>query len=68
MHLIILRFDGEKFETYFSTQHSHGYTYGVGSNQGQPFTTGSYNDHSKTEIMDLVTLRWKSAPDYPFRS
>ena len=69
-HLFIFyfRFDGQNLTTYFPTEHSHGYTYGLASYNGQPFITGSYNEHSKTEMMNFKKMRWTTVPDYPFRS
>ena len=43
----------------------------MASYQGQPLTTGSYGSydgHSKTEIMNVESGKWTSGPDYPFGS
>ena len=65
--ILKLRYDGQKVETVQSTTYEHGSIYHLASYRGQPLTTGSW-DHSKTEIMNLQTGKWISAPDYPFGS
>ena len=68
--ILKLRYDGQKVETVQSTTYEHHYIYHLASYRGQPLTTGSRysSHHSKTEIMNLQTGKWISAPDYPFHS
>ena len=66
--ILKLRYDGQKVETVQSTTYGHNMIFHLASYRGQPFTTGSWTGHSKTEIMNLQTGKWISAPDYPFHS
>ena len=67
--ILKLRYDGQKVETVQSTTYEHERIYHLASYRGQPLTTGSRDPyHSKTEIMNLQTGKWISAPDYPFHS
>ena len=38
----------------------------LGSYQGRPFVTGRWEKNVKTEILSTSSLKWESAPDYPF--
>jgi len=61
-------FDGDNYVNVASTRYSHVQTLGLGKYQGQPLTTGSYQERSvKTEIMNLGTGQWEDGPDYPFQ-
>ena len=46
------------------------YTYGLGNYLGSAFTTGCEHNgkgcSNKTEILDMATLEWSDAPDYPY--
>ena len=45
--------------------HIHRYIFGrLGSYLGQPFVTGGWDNHHKTEIMNMDTLQWEDGPDY----
>ena len=66
--ILKLRYDGQKVETVQSTTYEHRGINHLASYRGQPLTTGSYDGNSKTEIMNLQTGKWISAPDYPFHS
>ena len=44
---------------------------GLGNYRGAAFTTScgdlpKYNCRNKTEILDMTTMRWSDAPDYPY--
>ena len=57
---------------------SHRETTGLGIYHGKAFSTGCEEDDetddsdekcgTKTEMMNMSTLRWESGPDYPFGS
>ena len=51
-----------------STTFEHSMIYHLAKYLGQPFITGSYYRHAKTEIMRLESGEWESGPDYPFHS
>ena len=51
-----------------STISNHEWIYHLAKYLGQPFTTGSWYSHAKTEIMRLESGEWESGPDYPFHS
>ena len=60
------RFDGNGFGQIDDSKYDHKYTT-LGSYQGRPFVTGSRDPYNvKTEIMSTSSLKWGSAPDYPF--
>ena len=61
------RYDGETVLASQSTAFEHNDIYHLASYLGQPLTVGSY-DHAKSEIMNVESGQWKSAPDYPFHS
>ena len=63
-----IRFDGISVEEAKSTTFGHNSIYHLAKYLGQPFTTGSYRSHAKTEIMRLESGEWESGPDYPFHS
>ena len=62
------RFDGISVEEAMSTTFNHASIYHLAKYRGQPFTTGSWSGHAKTEIMRLESGEWESGPDYPFYS
>jgi len=64
----LFRFDGISVTLSGSTTFGHDNIYHLAKYLGQPFTTGSGQGHSKTEIMRLESGEWKSGPDYPFHS
>ena len=71
---IKFRFDGKTVSASGSTAFDHNSINHLASYLGQPLTVGSYNGkginpfHAKTEIMNVESGQWKSAPDYPFHS
>ena len=65
---IKFRFDGKTVSASGSTAFEHDGIYHLASYLGQPLTVGSYYSHAKTEIMNVESGQWKSAPDYPFHS
>ena len=58
------------------SKYSHDWTFGLGNYRGKAFTTGCWSGDCwtfypvmskvKTEILDLTTLKWSEAPEYPF--
>ena len=62
------RFDGKTVSDSQSTAFEHNYIYHLASYLGQPLTVGSWMSHAKSEIMNVESGQWKSAPDYPFHS
>ena len=67
---IKFRFDGKTVSASGSTAFEHDGIYHLASYLGQPLTVGSGYPryHAKTEIMNVESGQWKSAPDYPFHS
>ena len=63
-----IRFDGISVQEAKSTTFEHDGIYHLAKYLGQPFTTGSWGSHAKTEIMRLESGEWESGPDYPFHS
>ena len=63
-----IRFDGISVEEAKSTTFEHKWIYHLAKYLGQPFTTGSWLDHAKTEIMHLESGKWESGPDYSIHS
>ena len=63
-----IRFDGISVGEAKSTTFEHSRIYHLAKYLGQPFTTGSWGGHAKTEIMRLESGEWESGPDYPFHS
>lgn len=68
-------FDGRYYEAAGTSSFSHRKTTGLGIYHGKAFTTGCDEDDendeecgTKTEMMNMSTLRWESGPDYPFGS
>ena len=52
-----------------ASRYSHYYTLGLGNYRNKAFTTGcalSPRCSRKSEMLDLETLTWSDAPDYPF--
>ena len=45
-------------------------TFGIANYRGNALTTGSFPNplHKKTEILDMTTMTWSDADDYPFAS
>ena len=66
MTKIKFRFDGKTVSASQSTAFEHGLIYHLASYLGQPLTVGSHGVHAKSEIMNVKSGQWKSAPDYPF--
>ena len=67
--LLSLRFDGEVFSQALNSTHAHRATNSIASFKGAPFITGSYDpSHAQTEIMDLISMDWIEAENYPFAS
>ena len=68
--ILFFSFDGENFTTLPDSQFSHMWTLGLGNYQGNAFTTGcdhfGKNCFNKTEILDMTTLEWSDAPDFPY--
>ena len=62
------RFNGKSVEVAKSTTYKHREIFHLAKYLGKPLTTGSYDDHAKTEIMNLENGEWESGPDYPFHS
>ena len=67
-----LSFDGENYESSNYSRYGHGFTFGLANYKGKALTTGCYYDNYncglKTELLDLITLRWSMGPDFPFSS
>ena len=63
-----IRFDGISVEEAKSTTYEHDWIHHLAKYLGQPFTTGSWGGHAKTEIMRLESGEWESGPHYPFHS
>ena len=59
-------FDGTNFESGPTTKYRHEMTTGMALYNGQPFVTGSIFTNAHTEILDLESLNWTPAQDYPF--
>ena len=66
-------FDGENYDTVKASKYGHGVTYGLGNYKGNAFTTGchakmrlDYDCSVKTEILDMKTMIWSQAADYPY--
>ena len=59
-------FDGMNFESGPATKYRHEMTTGIALYKGQPFVTGSIFTNAHTEILDLNSLSWTDAEDYPF--
>ena len=66
------RFDGQLVESANSTMYSHSYITHLASYRGQPLVTGNRNsvnyteNHTKTEILNLETGKWRTEANYPF--
>ena len=67
---MFLSFDGEDFGIVQDSHYSHLMSFGLGNYRGAAFTTGcdhyGKNCFNKTEILNMQTLEWSEAPDYPF--
>ena len=61
-------FNGKSVEVAKSSTFEHGEIFHLAKYLRKPLTTGSYNSHAKTEIMNLENGEWESGPDYPFHS
>ena len=60
-------FDGSNFKSIETSKYSH-YRAQLGNYRGQPFTTGCNGSQDcwvKTEIFDIVEMKWSVAADYP---
>ena len=62
------RFNGNSVEVANSSTFEHVRIYHLAKYLGKPLTTGSWNSHAKTEILNLENGEWESGPDYPFHS
>ena len=69
-----LSFDGEFYQYVASSEYSHIMAMGMANYLGKALITGCYEQGNdwlrsicglKTEIMDMGTLTWSSAKDYP---
>ena len=64
-----LSFDGENFGRAGSTKVSHKETLGLANYKGSALTTGCSTGGScgiRTESMDMTTLKWSDAADFPY--
>ena len=67
----IHRFDGENYQKVVDSKYSHRSTWAIANYRGDALTTGckSPDDcNTKTEILDMTTMTWSDANDYPFTS
>ena len=66
-------FDGENYHSVENSKFYHKYNQ-IADYRGEALVTGcsSYNGEFecsiKTEIMDMATMKWSDAADYPFTS
>ena len=63
------RFDGTTFQQIGSTKVSHQDTLGLANYRGEALTVSCYagtNCHDRTEILDMASMRWIDAQDYPY--
>ena len=69
-HSLFQRFDGVDYQAVENSKYSHRQTFGLANYRGNALTTGCYYMNTdcsfKTEIMDMETMKWSDAPDYPF--
>ena len=66
---MLFSFDGGSYKLMEASRYSHYYTLGLGNYRNKAFTTGcalSPRCSRKSEMLDLETLTWSDAPDYPF--
>ena len=64
-------FDGVNYQKVGESKYSHQSTWGIANYRGNALTTGckSPNDcNTKTEILDMTSMTWSDADDYPFTS
>ena len=75
-HNSIYRFDGQNYQQVGDSKFSHQLTYGIANFRGNALTTGCATMNAlvaqdcdvKTEILDMTTMTWSDADDYPFTS
>ena len=63
------RFDGRSFEQIGSTKVSHQDTLGLANYRGEALTVSCYsgvNCQDRTEILNMDSMRWINAQDYPY--
>ena len=68
---LMIRFDGQYFDTAGSSKFSHRETYGIMNYMNTAVTTGCNQNSecgAKTEVMNMETLEWSNGPDFPFAS
>ena len=66
---MIFSYDGTNYVDIDESNYSHRLTYGLGNLEGRAVTTGcdlSRECHVKTEILDITTMTWSDADDYPY--
>ena len=66
---INLSFDGEKFIAIEDSEFPHDMTLRLGNYRGAAFTTGGQGSNDwwpKSEILNMETMKWSEAPDWPF--
>ena len=65
-------YNGKKFKKVKNSAiYSHRSTYGLRNYKGQALTTGcdqSYECGNKTERLDMTTMTWSNAEDFPFKT
>ena len=62
-------YDGENYVEIDESKYSHKDTYGLGNLEGRAVTTGCVipsECYVKTEILDMTTMTWSDADDYPY--
>ena len=68
---IIQSYDGSNFKKIEESKYSHERISGLSNYQGQAFITGCSTCcvcSLKTEILNLQTMTWSDADDYPYTS
>ena len=69
LYYFIHSFDGQIYQPVGDSTNYHRYTYGIANYRGNALTTGSFSPaNKKTEILDMTTMTWSDADDYPFTS
>ena len=65
-----ISFDGRLYQSVYLSSYSHDYA-GLANYKNQALTTGCAGNIAKdcfvqSELLDMETLRWSYAPNYPF--
>ena len=75
MRISTSRYDGENYTRINNSKYSHRSTLGLGFLEGKAITTGCSRGSwikdecdVKTEILDITTMTWSDADDYPYVS